>query len=198
MAIFINEWFPNPTGNDALGEFVELYNNSNASVSVNSWTLETSAKKPKKISGTVPADGYLVLYRKQTKLVLKNSDESIALYDVMGKLVDQSSFVGLSQEGKSFSRIDNPSIGRGEENIIQQFSWGTPTPGAANNVTAPEISMGQDLPLNTAINHGELGTGAFAGMMFGSAILLAGLILYSIKSNEDLSDIFFNRDSAAG
>ncbi len=43
--IYINEWFPNPVGNDATGEFVELYNSAATAANLNGYTLSDGAKK---------------------------------------------------------------------------------------------------------------------------------------------------------
>jgi hypothetical protein len=194
--VYINEWLPNPVGNDATGEFVELFNGGSAPVNVNGWTLETSAKKPKKISGVIPVNGYLTLYRKQTKLVLKNSNEGIALYDVTGKLVDQSSFVGTAPEGKSFSRIGGTeplpaSPWKGEGASIQNFAWGEPTPGAANRVEINNSVPITSYAFNSPINKISLNLGTGVAMMLAVAVCVTALVMYSVKQYDGLSDLFF-------
>src|ERR1700691_587167 len=105
--IFINEWLPNPTGADAKGEFIELFNNGSSSVNLNGWALTTSGKKIFSLNGyTIAANGYLLLNRTATKLTLKNADESLSLYNAAGQLVDHSNSEGTAQEGKSLSRIN--------------------------------------------------------------------------------------------
>jgi hypothetical protein len=212
--ILINEWLPNPIGNDASNEFVELYNTGSSAVTLNGWSLETSAKKSKKISGSIPANGYVVLYRKETKLVLKNSDEAIALYDSSGKLVDQSSFVGSAPEGKSFSRIGSAeplpaspcrarqsvcaAAGKGEGAHVQNFAWGEPTPGAANRVTANTPVAAINYSFNTPINQSSLGASVVVAILLMAAVCVTALVVYSIKTNEDLSQLFFGGDETAG
>ena len=58
--IFINEWLSNPTGADAKGEFIELWNNGNAPVNLNGWTLQVDSKKKFKLSGSIRANEYLM------------------------------------------------------------------------------------------------------------------------------------------
>ena len=190
--VVINEWLPNPTGNDAAGEFVELKNESNATVNVSGWTLVTKGKKKEKITGTISPDGSLLLNRKQTKLVLKNSDEGLALYDATGRLVDESSFVGSAPDGKSFNRVD------GIIGAAQNFAWGNPTPGAANEAIPVVVTQTAVPQFGVPINRTASSGGVFFMMMTGVAILLTSLVLYSIKTNENLSDVFFNRDEAIG
>jgi hypothetical protein len=204
--VVINEWLPNPTGNDATGEFVELYNSGGTPINVNGWTLATLGKKKAKINGVVPAHGYLLLDRKQTKLVLKNSDEGVALYDAAGKLIDKSSFIGSAPDGKSFGRqgdVPQPARSCGTSQVcptevIQRFAWEKPTPGAINEAVPIAVARNIELPIGVPINHPEAGMGVFFLMMMGVAVLLAGLVVYSMKTNENLSDIFFNRDEAVG
>jgi hypothetical protein len=205
--VLINEWLPNPTGVEAAGEFVELFNNGDAPVDLRGWTLVTTGiKKRVKLSGVVPANGYLVLPRTQTKLVLKNSDEGLALYDAQGNLADQSSFAGSAPEGKSFNRISNPSQASRPQTAATPslplegeglFAWGEPTPGAANHVMLANTVAAVAEPVGVPLNHAALGAGGFAGAMLGVAALLVGLVMYSIKVNENLSELFFGGDEGA-
>ena len=54
--IVINEFVSDNT----TAEWVELYNNGTESVDLTGWTLEDGAGTTKSLSGTIPADGYLV------------------------------------------------------------------------------------------------------------------------------------------
>src|SRR5665213_1203241 len=132
--VLINEWFPNPNGTDAKGEFIELYNNDKALVNLSGWILKTTAKKSFSLSGyTIVANGYLVLKKAQTNLSLKNAGESVFLYDAGGHLVDKSSYLGAAPSGQSYSRIYYPT----DENDgaqPQSFAWGNPSPGTANKI----------------------------------------------------------------
>ena len=197
MAVLINEWLPNPTGNDAAGEFVELFNNGAEATRIDGWTLRTLGKKQAKIQGAIPARGFLLLPRTSTKLVLRNTDEGVALYNATGVLVDESKFIGAAPEGKSFNRatIAGASSTR---NDTQQFRWMDPTPGAVNHASAPSEITVFSGPFDVPLNHAALGAGGFISVMLGIAALLTGLILYSIKANEDLSNLFFARDETAG
>jgi hypothetical protein len=193
--ILINEWLPNPVGNDTAGEFVELYNSGSFSVNLAGWTLINKGKKKVRVSGTIPARGYLALSRKQTKLVLKNADEGIALYDAAGKLMDESSFVGTAPDGKSFNRMEQlltSQVGT----PVQNFAWGKPTPGAPNDVMKVAMTQTAELPINIPINHSTASASGFFATSFGVAVLLTSLVLYSIKTHDNLSDIFFSRDEA--
>ncbi len=105
--IYINEWFPNPVGNDAAGEFIELYNSGAATVSLDGYALGDGAKKRFSLSGySIPPGGYLVLTHADDKLTLKNTNGEVLLYGPSGQVVDSASFTGAAPEGRSFSRVD--------------------------------------------------------------------------------------------
>ena len=196
MAVLINEWLPNPAGSDAAGEFVELINSGDRLVDIHDWILRTLGKKQVRMRGSIPPGGFLLLPRKDTRLVLRNADEGLALYDASGRLIDASKFIGVAPEGKSFSRITPKTSSQDES--IQQFAWTEPTPGAANHAVALPVIAAFAGPFDVPVNHAAVCAAGFAGAMFGVAALLTALILYSIKANEDLSDIFFARDEAVG
>lgn len=190
--IFINEWLPNPTGADAKGEFIELFNNGDASVDLSGWTLRTENKKKFKLSGSVRANGYLVLPRSETKLSLKNTDGTILLYNAVGAIVDRSAFVGSALEGESFDRVSYGRYGSSSiYNTIQQFVWGKPTPGAKNDIAAnigvSEIEYPTGVPLNVFRANGIsiFGCAVCVGMIF------AVVLWYAIKNDEDASQFFF-------
>lgn len=185
--IFINEWLPNPIGPDAAGEFVELYNSGNVAASLNGWVLKTeNGKKFSLVGRSVPVRGYLLLKRSVTKLALRNTDGGLSLYGANGARADQANFLGTAPEGKSFSRV-NYTAG-----AAQRFAFTDPTPGAVNKTVASVITV-RHYPLNASLNH-PLNSSGFLAIMMGTAALLLGLILYAIKTNEDLSELLFKRN----
>jgi hypothetical protein len=189
--IFINEWLPNPTGNDAKGEFVELFNNSNGSVNLSGWVLKNEAGKKFGLSGILGAQKYLVLPRSKTKLTLKNSDASLFLYNSAGELVDQSAYVGAAPEGESFSRINygtDPS---------QHFAFEDPTPGAINKITANTQIADNRYPINVPLNDLSLSVAVVIAMAVALGLALAGIMLYALKQDEDLQELFFGRNQGS-
>ena len=186
--IFINEWLPNPTGNDLKGEFIELFNNDNTSVDLSGWKIGIPEKKGFSLNGYgIVGDSYLLLKRSETKIALKNSDASLVLYDPAGKIVDRSAFVGAAPERQSFSRINygtDPS---------QHFVFAEPTPGGANNLTANIQITDNHYPLNIPLNPSPgVGTAIFMALSVG--IALAGIMVYALKQDEELSELFFGRN----
>lgn len=168
--VLINEWLPNPAGADAAGEWIELRNSGTGAVDISGWQMKTSGDSKIVLSGQINPGEYLVLRRTETRFVLKNSDESVSLYDAGGKLIDQSSFLGSAQEGKSFSRLTN---GRG-------FAWFDPTPGAQNKISLDTGLVKNVYPAGELVNHSP----GFLGITFlalGTGVVLAAIVLFLIK-----------------
>ncbi len=206
----INEWLPNPNGVDTKAEFIELFNDGNAPVGLDGWTVKATAKKVFALKGyTIAARGYLVLPRTETKLSLKNGGETVSLYDARGRLVDQSSYLGAAPSGESFSRVLYPgasgtrsAINSANENLAapQGFAWGIPTPGAVNKVNVHNEISENRYPFGVALNGGLpgglFGGSAFSLILLGVSAILAALVVYSLKSDENFSKLFFLRDGS--
>jgi hypothetical protein len=186
--LFINEWLPNPSGDDAVGEWVELFNDGNASVNIGGWLLKTGGASKYNLKGTIGAGEYLVLRRADTKLVLRNTDEKLFLYDVSGNLVDQSAFFGSAPEGESFART-----GYDPKSPTQQFAWSEPSPGYANKISLNTNIFHNAYPAGVPLNK-NIGSVEFWSMMLGAAAVLTALVVFVLKRNENLSNLFFRRD----
>lgn len=129
--VLINEFMPNPSGSDqgtaggALdGEWVELFNPTNVPVSVAGWVLydnvdthalPITAANTNTGGTTVPAYGYLVVYRDgNTVFELNNATpDSVRLFSGAigsgGVLVDSHSYTAEAPDNKSFARIPDGS-----------------------------------------------------------------------------------------
>jgi hypothetical protein len=189
--IYINEWFPNPVGNDAAGEFIELYNSGATSANLNGYALSDGAKKRFSLTGySIPSDGYLVLRKAQDKLTLKNTDGAVSLYGPSGQVVDAASFVGAAPEGKSYSRVDYSAA------PIAHFAFEYPTPGAANKTIDTTVSA-NNYPLGVPLSP-PLSPAAFVVLMFGAASFFLLFFIYVIQKNRNISKFFFGGDKEVG
>jgi hypothetical protein len=195
--IYLNEWFPNPLGNDNCKkncgwnvEFVELFNRSSSSVSLGGWALWTGGKAKKVfLSGRIMAGGYAVFTKAQTKLSLKNNDGALWLYGPGGIVVDHAMFVGTAPIGKSFSRVDY-----GTEDT-QHFAFLDPTPGALNEAFDNVVTVRhylENVPLDP-----PLGMFQFLWLLFGAVAALTAVWIYLFYKNENLSQLIFQRDAGA-
>lgn len=186
--VFINEWLPYPY-DGAAAQFIELWNSGEAPVSLHGWRLEKGNGKIFKLDGrSIPANGYLVLTRGETKLAIKHSGESLALYDSEGILQDRSSFAGSAKKGKSFSRAD---AGTGP---AEHFIWTSATPGAANQALLYNEVSEIAYPRGVAINHASLTPLQIFGFTFAAGAILAALVVYFVKHDAKLSKLFWARD----
>ena len=189
--IYINEWYPDPPGKDDPAEFVELYNSGEARVSLNGYSLGASAKKIFSLSGySVPAGGYLILKKSQTRLSLKNTDGVLSLYGPDGSLVDRGAFTGAAQTGRSFARA---VYGYFSDDRPQMFSWSTPTPGNKNPALHTAVAM-QNYPVGVPLNLHSTALG-FIEAAVGTAGLITGILVYVVQKN--LQDIFFRGNDRA-
>ena len=124
-SVFINEFLPNPVGSDADNEWIELYNNSSASLTLCGWSLddEEGGSSPFDLEDiTMGAGEYLRLDRSLTKIALNNDADEVRLFrnDQLTHNVEYSN----SKEGESYARESNGN-----------FAWTiTPTPGAENRI----------------------------------------------------------------
>lgn len=185
--VYINEWLPNPAGADNGGEWIELFNGGTEKTSLNGWSLISGSGK-KFIFGDkeISAGGYLLLKQPETKLTLKNQNETLYLYDAQGKIISKSSFLGSAPDGKSFSRTGD-APGRGIE-----FIFAAPTPGAQNKIVK-EFLAAENYPLRQPLNKpfgyfDALWLAIFVGLIYSFFITVIFI------KNDYLSKLFFGRD----
>jgi len=82
--VYINEWLPNPWGNDLKNEWIELYNDSNQSINLSGWTIFSQNKSYKIKNKIIQPYSYLLLTKEETKLPLLNQNGEIKLLDFNG------------------------------------------------------------------------------------------------------------------
>lgn len=129
--VVISEFVSDPTGSDALLEFIEVYNGGSEAVNLAGWKLDDSegGSSPYVFeAGTsLLPHSYLVRYRSQTKLALNNNDDSVRLLTPAGEVRSVFSYQDGSGEGESYNRISDS---------VWQVSTQA-TPGAANVIIVP-------------------------------------------------------------
>jgi hypothetical protein len=189
--IYINEWFPNPVGNDTAGEFVELYNNGTSVANLNGYTLSDGAKKKFSLSGYhISSGGYLVLKHGQDGLSLRNTNGTVSLYGPSGQMVDGANFIGAAPEGKSYSRVDYGAA------PIAHFVFTFPTPGAKNKTIDTTVKT-IDYPLGVSLSP-QLSPMVSAGLAICAAGFFLLFFIYVIKKNRNLSKFFFGGNEKVG
>ena len=186
--LYINEWFPNPVGNDNKGEFIELYNSGPRPVSLTGYQLSDGARKKFSLSGySVPAEGYLSLDHAQTKLSLKNTSGSLWLYGPSGQVVDSAIFRGIAPEGKSFSRVDYSSMTMGH------FTFLYPTSGEQNRAYDNSVTNIK-YPIGVPLARG-LSPLSCLSLAVSVSLFFLLFFIYVIQHNRNISYFFFGGDS---
>jgi len=175
--VYINEWLPNPSGNEAQNEWIELYNDSNSSINISGWSIVSENKTYQIKNKILGSKEYLILKRTETKLPLANQNGELKLLDANKNIIQKINFFGQAPENKSFSRFDN------------DFFFAEPTPAKENKqIFTTQIikNYPENLPLNKLINVNEI---IFFGILTG--ILLSLIMWIIIKNHENLKELFF-------
>lgn len=121
--IYINEILPNPIGTDYEDEFIELYNNGTEEINLENWIIKSSVNEYK-IKEKIKAKKYLLIYRKDSGLILKNDSETVSLISEKNKTIQKISFkdapIGYSYNLNSENNWSwEKNISPGEDNIIK-------------------------------------------------------------------------------
>ncbi|MFA6306451.1 MAG: lamin tail domain-containing protein [Patescibacteria group bacterium] len=141
--IFISEILPNPDGDDAKLEFMEIYNAGKREVNLTGWSLSNEDNKKVNLekiatSTIIRAGEYLVFFRPRSKIVLHNDQGQIKLFQPLADkpfiIVDYKN----TKEGWSYNLADFK--------IKDEWVWSeTITPGAMNVFKAinhlPEVEF---------------------------------------------------------
>lgn len=117
--VIISEIFPNPEGSDSEAEFIELFNSGQESINLEGWQLSDATTKKYTLTSEIQAGEYLVVYSKDSKISLNNTDDQVELYWPNEKLFQNIEYTGC-QENKSYS-FDG-----------ENWQWQEPTPGSQN------------------------------------------------------------------
>ena len=155
--IFITEILPNPDGDDARQEFIEIHNGGTRPIDLAGWSLSNQDGKKKFIenmatSSVINAGEYLALYRSKIKIVLHNDQGEARLYQPLADKPLRVAAYKNVKEGWSYNLKNPPSppLAYSGQALYQggvsEWEWSeTPTPGAANLMKmvnrAPEVAF---------------------------------------------------------
>lgn len=135
--IVINELMVNPSGDESIGEWVELYNKGGSSIDLDGWylydaidshALEITSANVTGGSTTISAGGHLVVNRNgDADFSLNNGSDTVRLFNGAigsGSLIDSIAYLSNTIEDMTWAKIPN---GMGVWLINR-----TPTPGGPN------------------------------------------------------------------
>lgn len=125
----ITELFPNPTGSDNEGEFIELYNSGNSAIDLLGWGIKDQSRRKFifKESLLIAPGGYLSINRALTKIALNNDGDKADLYAPMADSPCQTLEYDNAIEGWSYAKTDfisnayewTETVTPNKENIIK-------------------------------------------------------------------------------
>ncbi len=91
--IILSELWPSPQGDDRELEFIEIKNKSDQDINLCNWLLaDKNNDYSLPLDSIIPAKGYLLISRQDSKLSLNNTGDIIKLYDYKNKLIDQTDY----------------------------------------------------------------------------------------------------------
>jgi PKD repeat protein len=132
--LIISEFLPNPVGSDD-NEWIELYNNSAKTIDLLGWQLDDAegGSRPYVFATSTPLEpsSFLVVNRKDSKITLNNSSDSVRL---------------LTPLGEAWQAVAYENIPEGQAqawDVLNQewFVAEQPTPGGANLVTQEQETI---------------------------------------------------------
>lgn len=142
-SIAISEIFPNPTGTDKGGEWIEIHNSTMTDLDLSGWKILNSAGKAFTFpEGThLAGQGYLILTDQVTKISLKNSGDEVKILDTDENIQDQRTFE-TAPENVSFAKISTLGlVDTTPSSAASILRWLTATPVARANTEASTQSI---------------------------------------------------------
>ncbi|OGB86776.1 hypothetical protein A3J44_06165 [candidate division WOR-1 bacterium RIFCSPHIGHO2_02_FULL_45_12] len=129
--LIFSEVLPNPEGDDAEGEFMEIFNTGSDSIDLADWSVSDGRRKYQIseddfLDTELAGQKYLVLYREVTGISLNNTgEEQLELYNPLGEKVDTLVLDASGKEAEAYAWDG------------QGFAWTEkPTPGAKNKFSS--------------------------------------------------------------
>lgn len=108
--IIINELLPSPIGPDAEEEWIEIFNNNNFEVNLFNWKINDSRGKTKTYifpkETKIVAQGFLILFRNISKIILNNDGDSISLIQPNNNIIDSVTYP-KAQKNESYNKINS-------------------------------------------------------------------------------------------
>lgn len=125
--VMINEFMPNPSGEDPGTEWIELYNTTSEALDLTGWTLEDTVGTINTFNldgKSISANSFLVIEHSESSIILNNSGDGLEL-EYFDSLIDSVSYSSDPGTDKSIGRDPD-----GDSTIIE---CSTSTKGLSNN-----------------------------------------------------------------
>ncbi len=134
QALQITEVLPDPEGDDAEGEYVEIYNSGRTTVPLEGVVLRDGSSKKYELSGQLRAGQRRAVFRHDSSIVLNNSGgDRVRLETTNGALIDEVTYA-KSKPAEAYAFLDG------------RWQWTRqPTPGQENMLLeenhAPDVVL---------------------------------------------------------
>jgi len=135
-----SEAMPNPSGSDSTEEWIELYNTTSETLTLDGLQLDDSdgGSTPLALTGTLAGESYLVISIEDSKLTLNNTEDHVRLLGVNGEILWDISYTS-TKEDQTYALIDGQTLWTeiptpGEEN--QASTTTTETTAASTDSTS--------------------------------------------------------------
>lgn len=185
FAIKLSEIMPNPEGDDADGEWIELYNGGDKEIDLAGGSLSDASGKiyaiPK--NTIISAKSYKVFYRNQTGIVLNNDQDTIDLKDSSGKKIDSISYAD-GAEGKSYGLAG------------KNWQWSDPTPAKANFQAAGAGANANENTNSSGIKRVGATINEAKNAKSGAIITVSGIVTAAF--GEIAKNTFYIQDDTGG
>lgn len=106
--IVINEIFPYSQKSDELNEWIELLNKNNFEVDLSNWKVQdiNGATASYALNAKISPNGFLVLPRPTTKIILNNNKDGLSLVRPDGAVIETINYENAPKE-QSYSRFND-------------------------------------------------------------------------------------------
>lgn len=184
--VYINEILPSPEGPDAENEWIEIYNENSQGVNLAGWQIKDLVGATKKYTfpreSIIPAKGFLVITRPQSKISLQNGGDTLELISPDGAVRDRIQYESASI-GQSFNRTEkgwfwSAALTPGKNNIIQISPTNTKSGASSTDVVEAEetISKKPDQPLAQIQANAPQNQSFFRNLILGAMVALVTTI----------------------
>jgi len=184
--IFINEVLPSPEGPDAEEEWIEIFNKNEFEIDLSGWKIQDTAGKtntytfPK--NTRISANGFFVLGRPTSKIILNNDGDGLKLINPNGEIVDEVSYP-KAEKGKSYNKTPLESssedlTGRADSGWVRSSSL---TPGAQNIIPTQNLEVGKEKSSEFAEGKGlaAIGEQISKETSFFPLLIASGIAIFS-------------------
>lgn len=135
--IIINEFMPNPSGEDKQKEWIELKNVCQNDVNIKNWIIDDGedGSNPYLIDNNtvIKANNYCVINAKDSNIILNNNYDSVRLFTPDLNIADDIKYQEDAKEDMSYALINNKwqwtnFLSPGADNIVQDNAENTNYP----------------------------------------------------------------------